>query len=101
MCNARAVADSETATTRRHITLVADELRGIQGGGLGTVFAFLALALARLGHAVEVLYFGASTHTVDPDWAKEYDRWGVIVRVLPRGDERVEPPHFRRLLEID
>ena len=45
--------------TGRRITLVADELRGIQGGGLGTVFTYLAIALARLRNAVDVLYFGA------------------------------------------
>jgi glycosyltransferase involved in cell wall biosynthesis len=87
-------------TDTRRITLVADELRGIQGGGLGTVFTFLAMALARLGHDVELLYFGAP-RPLEPAWAARYERTGVTVRQLPPDERRVEPPHFGRLLQID
>jgi glycosyltransferase involved in cell wall biosynthesis len=86
---------------RRRVTLVADELRGIQGGGLGTVFAFLAIALARIGHEVEVLYFGDPEHALDPGWAKTYGRWGITVHRLPRAAGRIEPPYFNRLFDID
>ena len=84
----------------RRITLVCDELRGIQGGGIGTVFAFLAIALARIGHKVEVLYFGVPGH-IEPAWASVYEDWGVKVRQLPPDDRRVHPQHFSRLLQID
>src|SRR5438105_1266801 len=87
--------------TGRRITLVADELRGIQGGGLGTVFTYLAIALARLGNAVDVLYFGRAPASLEPGWGDVYERWGVSVHVLPRSEVRVEPAHFGRLLEID
>jgi O-antigen biosynthesis protein len=87
--------------TGRRITLVADELRGIQGGGLGTVFTYLAIALARLGNSVDVLYFGLAPATVEPAWTETYDRWGVTVNVLPPSRAHVEPAHFGRLLDID
>ena len=85
----------------RRITLVSDELRGIQGGGLGTVFTYLAIALARLGNTVDVLYFGQAPASIEPEWAEQYDRWGVAVHVLPRSEACVEPAHFGRLLDID
>lgn len=81
--------------------LVADELRGIQGGGLGTVFTYLAIALARLGNAVDVLYFGRAPAAIEPAWAEVYDRWGVSVKVLAPTEARVDPAHFARLLDID
>src|SRR5438067_567603 len=87
--------------TGRRIALVADELRGIQGGGLGTVFTYLAVALARLGNEVDVLYFGRAPNEIEPEWADLYAHWDVSVHVLPRSDVRVEPAHFGRLLEID
>jgi glycosyltransferase involved in cell wall biosynthesis len=84
----------------RRITLVADELRGIQGGGLGTVFTYLAIALARLGNSVDVLYFGRAPAAVESAWAETYDRWKVGVHVLPPSTAEVEPPYFARLLDI-
>jgi glycosyltransferase involved in cell wall biosynthesis len=86
--------------TARRITLVADELRGIQGGGLGTVFTYLAIALARLGISVDVLYFGRTPTAVDPTWAETYERWNVGVQLLPPSTAEVEPPYFSRLLDI-
>jgi glycosyltransferase involved in cell wall biosynthesis len=85
----------------RRIALVADELRGLQGGGLGTVFAFLSVALARLGHEVDVLYFGSEPLAMRGAWADAYTRWGVRVRSVPRTHERVEPSYFNRLLDVD
>ncbi|TMK72728.1 MAG: hypothetical protein E6G50_03470, partial [Actinobacteria bacterium] len=44
--------------TSRRITLVADQILGyFRTGGLGTATTFLALALGRMGHDVEVLHF--------------------------------------------
>ncbi len=40
----------------RRVTVIAHELRGFRPvGGMGTATTFLALALARLGHSVEIL----------------------------------------------
>jgi glycosyltransferase involved in cell wall biosynthesis len=87
--------------TARRITLVCDELRGIGGGGLGTVYTFLAVALARRGHDVDVLYFGKPpVEPIDGDWAGLYERAGVRVRTVPSRHEQVDPP-FARLLDID
>ena len=44
---------------------MADELRGIRGGGLGTATTYLGVALARMGHSVEVLYVGAERWEVE------------------------------------
>ena len=50
----------EPQQASRRVTLVAGELLGyVRTGGLGTATTFLSLALARMGHAVDVLYTGA------------------------------------------
>jgi glycosyltransferase involved in cell wall biosynthesis len=86
----------------RRVTLVADELLGLQGGGLGTATTFLAAALARMGHRTEVLYVGDPTARPDePEWAEFYEQAGVGLRVLPRSDERVEPSYFARIRDVD
>jgi glycosyltransferase involved in cell wall biosynthesis len=86
----------------RRVTLVADELLGLQGGGLGTATTFLAAALARMGHRTEVLYVGDPTaRPVEPEWAEFYEQAGVGLRVMPRGDERVEPSYFARMRDVD
>jgi glycosyltransferase involved in cell wall biosynthesis len=86
----------------RRVTLVADELLGLQGGGLGTATTFLAAALARMGHRTEVLYVGDPTaRPVEPEWAEFYEQAGVGLRVLPRSDERVEPSYFARMRDVD
>jgi glycosyltransferase involved in cell wall biosynthesis len=85
----------------RRITLVADELRGIRGGGLGTATTFLGVALARMGHRVDVLYVGGTGQgQPDADWSRLYDEVGLEVRTLPRRDELVEPREFGRLRDI-
>jgi len=88
----------------RRVTLVADELRGCsrRAGGLGTVTTFLALALARLGHDVEVLYVAPPpSRGIEPEWARLYEGAGVSVRVLPRSGETAEPPYFARMRDVE
>src|SRR2546421_13127347 len=90
-----------SSRTPRRITLIADELAGLRGGGLGTATAFLGLALARMGHRVEVLYAGGEpARPVDPDWERLYKQAGPRVRLLSSGGKRVEPAHFARLRQV-
>jgi glycosyltransferase involved in cell wall biosynthesis len=85
----------------KRVVLVADELRGLQGGGLGTATAFLAVAAARMGHRVEVLYVGSPpAEPLEPEWAQLYEGAGVTIRVLSRSKEMVEPAYFARLLDV-
>jgi glycosyltransferase involved in cell wall biosynthesis len=96
------MAPEPSSLPSRRVTLVADELRGFQGGGLGTATTFLAVAAARMGHEVEVLYLGAATtEAMEPEWARLYSETGVRIRVLPRSDERIDPPYFARLLDVN
>jgi O-antigen biosynthesis protein len=90
------------AETRR-VTLVADQLLGYhRTGGLGTATTFLALALARMCHDVEVLYFGdVPTEPVDAEWTALYDGAGVAIRLLPALEAEVEPPYFRRMRAVE
>ena len=87
----------------RRVALVTDELLGyIRTGGIGTATTFLAIALARIGHDVEVLYYGrAPEDPIDPEWARLYEHAGVRVRMLPERDERVEPPYFERMRRVE
>ena len=91
------------AQPSRRITLVTNEIRGFTPvGGLGTATTFLALALARLGHRVEILYFGRhSVASMDRYWTDFYERAGVRVRCAPQGEERAEPFHFRRMRSVE
>jgi glycosyltransferase involved in cell wall biosynthesis len=78
------------------VTLVANELRGFRPvGGMGTATTFLALALARMGHAVEILIgWRHSADAVDPQWGDVYRRAGIRLRSAPPSGERVAPAHF-------
>jgi O-antigen biosynthesis protein len=79
----------------RRVTVIAHELRGFHpAGGMGTATTFLALALARMGHAVEILLGKHSVGSIDPYWETVYSEAGVRIRPVPRGDEPVEPWHF-------
>ena len=79
----------------RRVTIVAHELRGIRpSGGMGTATTFLALALARMGHSVELLLGIDSPTSLDPYWQSVYDRAGIRLRRAPKSGERVEPWHF-------
>lgn len=87
----------------RRITLVADELLGYgRMGGLGTATSFLAVALGRQGHDVEVLYIGgAPEERPAAEWARLYDEAGVDVRPLVRSGERTEPSFFARARDVE
>jgi glycosyltransferase involved in cell wall biosynthesis len=99
---AQLVRDHGHAASRRHppktnVVLVADELLGYAGNGIGTTTTFVSLALARLGYDVGVLFVGAApSRPVKPEWQRLYDEAGVRVRVVSGGDERVEPSYFAR-----
>ena len=87
---------------QRRVTFVADELLGYAGNGIGTTTAFVSLALARVGYDVEVLFAGrARAASGDAQWHRLYDEAGVRVRELPAGDQKVEPPHFARSVDVD
>ncbi|TML04767.1 MAG: glycosyltransferase [Actinobacteria bacterium] len=87
--------------TSRRITLVTNELRGSRPvGGIGTGTTFLALALARMGHDVEILHFGTPpTRAIDPEWGRIYASAGIRVRFVSGSDETVEPRYFARMPE--
>jgi O-antigen biosynthesis protein len=93
--------DGRGASSRR-ITLVAGELLGYARNGLGTTTSFLALAFARLGHEVDVLFLGPPPAApIDREWAGLYDRFGVTVTPARHGSERVEPSAFTRMRDVD
>src|SRR5437764_4908980 len=75
----------------RRITLVTDEILGVvRTAGAGTANTFLAFALARLGHRVEILLTGqASTTTLDDSWARQYTSRGIEIRRIDIPRERV------------
>ena len=74
-----------TASPRR-VTVIAHELRGfLPVGGMGTATSFLALALARSGHSVEILLGKHSPGSIDPYWASVYESAEVRIRPGPRG----------------
>jgi O-antigen biosynthesis protein len=87
--------------TSRRITLVTNELRGSRPvGGIGTATTFLAVALARMGHDVEILHCGTSpTTAIDPEWDRLYTNAEIRVRFVPQSDETVEPRYFARMPE--
>jgi glycosyltransferase involved in cell wall biosynthesis len=87
--------------TRPTVTFVADELLGYAGNGIGTTTTFVSLALARRAHDVEILFAGSPPETVDPEWQRMYDEAGIRVRVVPAGDERIEPASFRRAAAVE
>jgi glycosyltransferase involved in cell wall biosynthesis len=85
------------------VTLVTDELLGYtRTGGIGTATTFLALALGRLGHDVELLY-GAEPpqRPLADEWASLYGEAGVTLRMLPRSRTRVDPPYFGRMRDVE
>jgi O-antigen biosynthesis protein len=86
----------------RRITLVADELLGYAGNGLGTATTFLAVALARVGHRVEVLYVGQiPTRPLDLEWTRLYESVDVRIRPVPPGETSVQPPYFARMRGVE
>ena len=91
------------ASPSRRITIVADEVLGyVRHGGLGTATTFLAVALARMGHQIEVLFVGAQpSMPVGGEWVHLYARAGVAVRMPPPVDEGTEPPYFARMRQTE
>jgi glycosyltransferase involved in cell wall biosynthesis len=91
------------AAEPKRVTLVADELLGYAGaGGLGTATTFLAVALGRMGHDVELLYVGdLPEEGLAEDWAGLYESAGVAVRLLDRSGPRTEPAFFARMLDAE
>lgn len=86
----------------RRVVFVADELLGFAGNGIGTTTTFVSLALARMGHSVEVLFAGRmSSGSVGPEWQRLYDEAGVRVREVPQGEQRVEPGYFARTRDVE
>jgi glycosyltransferase involved in cell wall biosynthesis len=59
---------------------------------MGTATTFLALALARIGHSVELLLGMDSPPALDPYWESVYQRAGIRLRRAPR--VKCEPWHF-------
>jgi len=84
------------------VAFVADELLGYAGNGIGTTTTFVSLALARRGYDIEVLFAGRPPDgPVEAEWRRLYEDAGVRVRVVPRGTQNVEPPHFARSLDVE
>jgi glycosyltransferase involved in cell wall biosynthesis len=80
---------------QRRVTVVAHELLGFRpSGGMGTATGFLSLALARLGHEVELLRGFDATGSIDTYWGGVYERAGVKIPPAPASPEPVEPWHF-------
>jgi glycosyltransferase involved in cell wall biosynthesis len=87
----------------KRVALVADELLGYAGaGGLGTATTFLAVALGRLGHRVELLYVGRPPEQpLGEDWGNLYRDAGVIIRAPVTSGRRTEPNFFARMLDAE
>ena len=73
--------------TPRRITVVASEILGVPGtGGPGTADSFLATALGRRGHEVELLVApGRDVGELSSDWERTYSAANVRVRPLTAG----------------
>lgn len=84
------------------MTLIADEMLGyVRTGGLGTATSFLAVALGRMGHHVELLYTGETPRTpLGEEWERLYAEARVAVRVLPRHGVSVKPAYFGRAHDV-
>jgi glycosyltransferase involved in cell wall biosynthesis len=79
----------------RRVTVIAHELRGFRPvGGMGTAITFLSLALARLGHSVEILLGKHDPRSIDLDWENVYASAGIRIRGVPPSAEPVEPWEF-------
>jgi glycosyltransferase involved in cell wall biosynthesis len=84
----------------RRVTVIAHELRGFHpAGGMGTATTSLALALAELGHSVEILLGKHSPSAIDTNWRDVYDRAGVRITPVPPS-ERVEPWEFEHTHKV-
>src|SRR5436190_7287902 len=68
---------------------------------MGTATTFLALALARMGHEVEILLGSHAPDSIDLHWETVYERAGVSIRPAPESDEPVEPWQFTHARRIE
>ena len=87
----------------RRIAVVTTQLLGFDAaGGVGAATASLAIALARSGHAVDVLYVKEQLRNpLDPEWAARYEDAGVAIRRVPAHDVGVEPAIFARMRAVE
>jgi glycosyltransferase involved in cell wall biosynthesis len=84
----------------RRVSVIAHELRGFHpAGGMGTATTSLALALAGMGHSVEILLGKHSPGSIDPRWREVYKGAGVRITPVP-GSETVEPWEFEHAHEV-
>jgi O-antigen biosynthesis protein len=89
-------------TSPRRVSVVAHELRGVLPvGGMGTATTFLALALARMGHDVEILLGIHDPKSIDPYWKSVYETAGVRIQPAPVCDTPVEPWQFLHMRSIE
>jgi glycosyltransferase involved in cell wall biosynthesis len=90
--------------TPRRVAIVSAQLLGVEhgSGGVGAATAFLAIALARMGHDVRVLYIKEELpRPMDAEWARRYADAGVAIRHLPSLDVPAEPARFTRLRRVE
>ena len=89
--------------TTRRISLVSSQLLGFDRvGGVGAATSFLAIALARMGHQVELLYAKEQLpKPMDSEWARRYEEVEVSIRRLPALDVSVEPALFARMRAVE
>src|SRR5215213_1473931 len=81
--------------TARRVAVIAHELRGFRpAGGMGTATTLMALALARLGHSVEILLGKHDPRSLDPHWADVYGDAGIRIRPVPPSNDRIDPWEF-------
>ena len=90
--------------TPRRVAIVSAQLLGVEqgSGGVGAATAFLALALARMGHDVRVLYIKEELpRPMAAEWARRYADAGVAIRHLPPLEVPAEPARFTRLRRVE
>src|SRR3954452_25378624 len=89
----RAIRYARPVPDSKRITLVTNEILGlVRTGGAGTANTFLAFALARRGHRVDVVFTAPeASGDLDPACASEYAERGIDVRMLEPPEEQVRP----------
>jgi glycosyltransferase involved in cell wall biosynthesis len=87
----------------RRVAIVTTQLLGFDAvGGVGAATASLAIALARIGHDVDVLYIKEQPpNPLDAEWARRYEDAGVGVRRVPAYEVPIEPASFRRMRAVE
>lgn len=87
----------------RRIAIVTTQLLGFDAaGGVGAATTSLAIALARDGHDVDVVYVkDRLPRPLDPEWARRYEDVGARVRRVAKPAVAVEPASFWRLRAVE